>query len=304
MKKTFSHALVLSGLLLFGASGAIYAQDSAADPVVAIVNGEDIHESELMEAAAALPAEYQTDIESILPVLLDRLVDLKLVVDAGKADGLDQDEEVGKRVEQAETQIISQVYIERALADRMTDEALQARYDEMVAAMPSEQEVHARHILLESEEDAKAVIAELDNGADFVELAKERSTGPSAPQGGDLGYFSKGQMVAPFAEVAFVLEPGTYSEQPVETQFGWHVILVEDKRDQQPPSFEDLEPQIRNQVNAEGLEEVLGGLRDNAEIEILIADDAEAMESEEMESEEMEAEEMEKGDESSNESSD
>jgi len=275
MKTTLPRALALSGLLFFGATASVFAQDNAEDPVVATVNGEEIYKSELIAAAEALPAQYQADIDSILPVLLDRMVDLKLVVEAGRADGLDQDEDVRKRMEQAENQVISQVYIERALADRVTDEALRAQYEEMVATMPMEQEVHARHILLENEDDAKAVIAELDGGADFVELAKERSTGPSAPQGGDLGFFTKTQMVAPFAEAAFAMEPGSYSEEPVETQFGWHVILVEEKRDQEPPAFETLEPQIRNQVNSEGLEEVLSGLREAADIEILLAEDSE-----------------------------
>ena len=274
MTRTNSRALVLAGLLLFSGVGAALAQDNAADsaddPVVARVNGEDILESELMEAAAALPAQYQANIDAILPTLLDRIVDLRLVVAAGRSDGLDQDEEVLRRIEQAETQVISQVYIERELADR---------HDRRRASgplrrdggqeFPLEQEVHARHILLENEEDAKAVIAELDGGADFATLAQERSTGPSGPQGGDLGFFTKGQMVAPFAEAAFSMEPGSHSKEPVETQFGWHVILVEEKRDQQPPSFDELEQQIREQMNAEGLEEVLGELRDDAEIEIL-----------------------------------
>ena len=133
--------------------------------------------------------------------------------------------------------------------------------------MPAEEEVRARHILLETSEDAVAVIGELDAGGDFVALAKERSTGPSAPQGGDLGYFSAEQMVGPFAEAAFALEPGSHSAEPVETRFGFHVIMVEDRRTKPVPSFEEMEPQIREELSGQAVQDVLLGLREGAEIE-------------------------------------
>ncbi|NJO38685.1 MAG: hypothetical protein HC871_15110, partial [Rhizobiales bacterium] len=127
------------------------------------------------------------------------------------------------------------------------------------------EEVRARHILLASEDDAKAVIAELEGGADFSELAKEKSTGPSGPQGGDLGYFKKGQMVPEFGDAAFAMDVGSTSAAPVKTQFGFHVIKVEDKRKVEP-SFEETEPQIRQEVAraiVTALVEDLRGRRDH-----------------------------------------
>ena len=274
MNKTFSRSLPVLGLLLFFGSTAVFADEATDDPVVARVNGDVVYESELMAAAAVLPAQYQANIAAILPTLLDRIVDLRLVVSAGKSAGLLEEADVQMRLDAARDQVISQVYIERQLTERVTDEVLQERYQEMVGELAVEREVHARHILLETEEDAKAAISELDGGADFATLAQERSTGPSGPQGGDLGFFAKGQMVAPFAEAAFALEPGSYTKEPVQTQFGFHVILVEEARDQEQPSFAELEPQIREQLTGAGLEEVLSELREGAEIEILLSEEA------------------------------
>ena len=126
-------------------------------------------------------------------------------------------------------------YFRTKVVDGLTEEAVQERYNKEVAATPPEMEVKARHILVDSEEQARNVITELDGGKDFIELAKEKSTGPSGPQGGDLGYFTRGRMVPEFEEAAFALEPGSYTKEPIKTQFGWHIIKVEDKRDTPPP---------------------------------------------------------------------
>ena len=120
-----------------------------------------------------------------------------------------------------------------------------------------------------NEEAAREVIGLLDGGADFAELAKERSTGPSGPKGGDLGYFSAGQMVPEFSQAAAALEPGSYTKEPVKTQFGWHVIKLEDRRIAAPPPFEEIEQQLREQVARETLKVVLDGLREDADIEIV-----------------------------------
>src|SRR5690606_13747347 len=127
----------------------------------------------------------------------------------------------------------------------LSDEEMQKAYQQHLAESPAGEEVKARHILLDSEEDAKAVIEELNKGGDFQQLARDRSTGPSAPQGGDLGWFSKDQMVEPFSDAAFQMRPGDYSKAPVKTQFGWHVILVEDRREKPAPSFEEVEAELR-----------------------------------------------------------
>ena len=148
-------------------------------------------------------------------------------------------------------------------------EALQARYDELKQSDEFVyDEIHARHILLASEEDAQAVIEELAGGADFAELAKERSTGPSGPNGGDLGYFRESQMVPEFAEAAFAMEVGTSSETPVQTQFGWHVILLEDTRDGTPPPFDDVKDRLKMLLANQKLQLHIEEIKKSASIEI------------------------------------
>jgi peptidyl-prolyl cis-trans isomerase C len=157
--------------------------------------------------------------------------------------------------------------LRKKVEEGSTEEALKARYEELKKGDGfSFEEVHARHILLASEEDAKAVITELEGGADFEELAKEKSTGPSAPNGGDLGYFKKGAMVPEFGEAAFSMDVGSTSAEPVQTQFGFHVIKVEDKRTNEP-SFEETEPQIRQEVARDIVTALVEGLRQGATIE-------------------------------------
>ena len=137
----------------------------------------------------------------------------------------------------------------------------------MVKDFVSEREIQARHILLETEDAAKDVIAQLENGGIFNDLARELSTGPSAPTGGDLGYFTKERMIPAFSEAAFALDVGEYTKTPVETEFGWHVILVEDARDTQPPSFEENRPQLLQTEALKVYEQIIEGLRGKADIE-------------------------------------
>lgn len=263
-------ACVLTVALSVAPLGTSLAQsDEADDPVVARVDGVPVYRSELIESAAGLPAAYQANLESVLPLLLDRLVNLKLIAKAGREEGLADDEEVRQQVARAEDQAIGRVYLDRVLQEKVTDETMRARYDEMIATGP-EKEMHARHILLAEESEARAVIVELDDGADFATLARERSTGPSSAQGGDLGYFSAGQMVEEFEVAAFALTPGEYSAEPVQTQFGYHVILIEDVRDKPPPEFAEVESEIREELTEQALQGVLGDLRAESEIEILL----------------------------------
>lgn len=261
----------LGGLLALGGGGilapASMAQEGADDAVIARVDGEALYQSELLAALKDLPAQYQANTAQVVPILVQRLIDLRLIGKAARAEGLTEDDQVKAMVAAAERQIISEIYLERQLAERVPAEKVRARYDETVAAMPAADEVRARHILLETQEEAVTVIEELDAGGDFVALAKERSTGPSGPNGGDLGYFAAEQMVGPFAEAAFAMEPGSHSAEPVETRFGFHVIMVEDRRTKAVPTFEEMEPQIREEMSGQAVQEVLAGLRDGAEVE-------------------------------------
>lgn len=259
-------ALILA-LLPFSASAQ--QGESGSDPLVATVNGQQIFRSEVLETAKSLPPQYQTQLDQVFPALVDRLVDFSLLAVAADKEGLAEDEEVLRRLAELQVNVMREVYLERQISKRVTDQELRGRYDKFVADNPAQPEVHARHILLEEESVAKEVIVALDGGADFAELARERSTGPSGPQGGDLGYFTQDQMVPEFAQVAFNLEAGSYTKDPVQTQFGWHVIKVEDRRQGVAVPFEELEEQLREEASREVVNTVLGELRENATIEVV-----------------------------------
>ena len=247
----------------------VMAQDAAPaeDQVLATVNGEEILESEVRATQQGLPQQYrQLPFEMLKPMLVDREINQRLLMLAGHDAGLADDEEVKNQLAALERRLVAETYLERAIAEKVTDDAIKAHYDEFIKTNEPEPQVHASHILLENEDDAKAVIAELDDGADFVELAKEKSTGPSGPNGGDLGFFNKGDMVAPFAEAAFAMEPGTYSKEPVQTQFGWHEILVEEKKDGVQPTLEEIRQQMEAEVTQQAVQDLIEELRSDAEV--------------------------------------
>lgn len=240
------------------------AQDAAPaeDPVLATVNGEEILESEVRATQQGLPQQYrQLPFEMLKADLLTREINQRLLMDAGREAGLADDEEVKAQLAELERRLIAETYLDRALNDAITDDAVNAKYEEFLETNEPEPQVHARHILLESEEDAKAIIAELDDGADFAELAKEKSTGPSGPNGGDLGFFNRADMVAPFADAAFAMEAGTYSSEPVQTQFGWHVIKVEEVKEGTQPSLDEVRQQLVAEITRDAFNELVEGLR-------------------------------------------
>jgi peptidyl-prolyl cis-trans isomerase C len=212
------------------------------DPVVATVNGQPIRLSELEVAQQALPQQYRNmPLQAVFPALLDRIVDSKLVVQEGKKSKVTDDPAFKKRMAFVEDQVLQDFWIQREVARKVTPEKLQQRYEERLKSMPAEEEVHARHILVSTEDEAKALIAEIKKGAAFDKLAKEKSTDKaSGAEGGDLGWFKKSDMVKEFADAAFALNKGDLTETPVKTQFGYHVIKVEDRRKAPPPAFEEL----------------------------------------------------------------
>ena len=250
---------------------AVSAQQggTGADPVVARVDGEAIHQSEVMEMARELPPQYQAQLMQIYPMLVQRLIDFKLAGKAGRDAELAADAEVKARVAKAEERAIREVYIEREVTARMTDDGLQSKYKDFLASNPPKNEHRARHILVETEEAARELIVMLDGGADFTELAKARSTGPSGVQGGDLGFFTDDQMVPEFSQAAAKLEPGEHSKDPTQTQFGWHVIKLVDRRTAAPPSLEEVEQKLREEMAGEAVEAVFKQLREGVTVEIL-----------------------------------
>ncbi len=238
------------------------------NPVLATVNGQEIRWADIVESARDLPEEYRSQIETIFPALLQRLIDMRLIVWAGREAGLAEDAEVRRRVRRFEDRVISDVYVRREVADKVTTPVLRARYDAYLKELAARTQVRARHILLASEDAARQVIAELDGGADFAELARERSSGPSAEQGGDLDYFTRGGMTPALSDAAFAMEVGEHSRTPVKTEFGWHVIKVEDRREPQPASFFRMRDRLREEITRRLMDEMLRELREAADIEL------------------------------------
>ncbi len=193
---------------------------------------------------------------------------MQLLIWAAREDGLAEDAEVRRLVSEYEDRVLSDTLIRRRVADRVTEAMLRARYDAHVEGLAARAEVWARHILLDSEVRARDVIAALDAGADFAELARARSLGPTAEQGGDLDYFTRDNMIPGFAAAAFALEAGQYSPDPVQTEFGWHVIKIEDRRAEGAASFEEMREDLRDSTIRELLDELLRDLRGRAEIEL------------------------------------
>lgn len=246
------------------------AQDPAGlsdDRVVAVVNGSEIRMSDVLEGIQELPPQYrQMPPQVLFDGVLQQVINRHLMSEQGYEAGLQSSEEVVRRLAAVERRLVQEAWIMAELESRLTDERLREDYEEAVAALGEEDEVRARHILLESEEEAREAIARLDAGEDFVELAQELSTGPSAGEGGDLGYFTEDVMVEPFARAAFALEVGAHSADPVETQFGWHVILVEDRRRLEPPSFEEVRAELMQNVQQEIIREIIAELRESSQI--------------------------------------
>lgn len=248
-------------------SQAAAPAQAAGDPVVATVDGNAIHRSDVTDFQKLLPAQYQRmPIEMLYPALLDKLIEMKLVADAGRKDHLENDKEVKARVAQIEERVIEEVYLQRLIGKQVTDAALHKRYDDYVKTTPAREEVSARHILVQTEAEAKDIRAQLDKGADFATLARDKSLDPSAKaQGGSLGFFTRDEMVPEFSEAAFKLKDGEIS-QPVKTQYGWHIIKVEAHR-KSVPSFQDMHDKLEFEMSNEIRNDVVAKLRKTAKVE-------------------------------------
>ena len=263
-------AFLLATSAVSAQTGPTLATD---DPVVARVNGAELHRSDVIAAQRSLPAQMQQmPLEQIYTPLLDQLVTGVLITDAGRKDKLADDPEVKKRLARAEDRAIQEVYVSRVVEKGATDEVLHKQYDQYLKDHPAKEEVNARHILVAKEEDAKEIITELNKGADFATLAKQRSTDPAKDSGGDLGWFSRGDMVPEFADAAFKLQKGEYTKEPVKTQFGWHVIKVEDRRTAPPPTFDESKEELTNEVARGIITDKIKELRSSAKIETFAMD--------------------------------
>lgn len=277
-------AIALAGVAAAGAqetapapAEAPAAAEPAGDPaanVVARVNGQEITEADLQLAAqdfrdtlAQLPPEER------LLALVNGLIDIRLMARAAEAANVTDDPEAKRRVDFMNDRALRAEYLKIAVFDAISDEAVQQLYDAEVAAFVAEEEMRASHILVATEEEAKAIIVELDGGADFAAIAKEKSLDlGSGANGGDLDYFTAERMVAPFSAAAFALEVGAYTKTPVQSDYGWHIILATDKRMSSPPTLEQRESALREQVAKNLFIAEVEKLRAAADIEIVTAE--------------------------------
>jgi peptidyl-prolyl cis-trans isomerase C len=209
-----------------------------------------------------MPPEQKRD------YLITYISDVILLSQAAQQQKLGDRDDVKRRIDLERNKVLMESLLQNVGQAALTDQAMHKVYDEAVKQMGNEQEVHARHILVPTEDEAKAIEVELKKGADFATLAKQKSKDPGAAEGGDLGYFTKDQMVPEFAEVAFKLGNGQISD-PVKTQFGWHIIKVEDKRTKPTPTFDDVKNQLENYVAHRAQAELVEKLRSAANIERL-----------------------------------
>ena len=256
-----------AAVLVFSPAQNLKAAEAKADPVVAVVNGFEIHMSAVEQARLQLPPQAQQyPMATVYKFLLDSLINTRLVAAAARKEGLDKQDKIVKQVRRIEEQILHQAYLADKVSSTVTDEAVKNSYQTYLKNNPVGEEVHARHILVQTREQALEVIGRLTKGEDFAALAKSVSTGPSGKRGGDLGYFTANRMVPPFSKAAFSTRPGEFTTKPVKTQFGWHIIKVEDKRSQKPKSFEDVQDQLRKRISKELSEAVVAELRKAADV--------------------------------------
>jgi peptidyl-prolyl cis-trans isomerase C len=280
MQKTeLKHQNPLRSILLGGAivAGMMWAPSVMAqevlspEAVIAVVGGEDITQADLSYALEDMGEEItQIPTNERRSFLVQMLVDMKVMAQAARKAGMADTSTFARRKAYLEDRALRRAYLQDVMAAELSQEELKAAYDDAFKDFDTREMLRARHVLLATEDDAKRVVVELEKGRDFAEVAKEKSTGPSGPQGGDLGYFGEGDMVPEFYNAANALEIGAYSA-PVQSQFGWHVIKLEDRRPSTPPAFEQVLPQIRQRVMVKKFEKLVEGLKANTDINIVDA---------------------------------
>lgn len=259
----FGLALALSA---FMASG-VKAQE---DKVVATVNGKTITEAELTLAEAELDQQFsRLPQEQRRAAALSAVIEIRLLAAEAEAKGLDKDPAFQQRMAFLQQRALHSAVIDQEVSAKITDEEIRKRYDTEMAATPPVNEVKARHILVKTKEEAVEIIKQLDGGGDFEKLANEHTSDPSGKTtGGDLGYFGPGQMVPEFEKAALALDVGAYTKEPVQSQFGFHVIKVEDKRTQQPPAFEQVKDQVKSMLLRDKYFALVKSLRTAAKVEV------------------------------------
>ena len=270
---TFRFIYLLAGAIIFMGTAHVVQADEDRIPV-GTVNGETIWLDDVMRQAERLPAKFrQTPMENYFDQLVTDMVDSRIAADAARAAKYDTQKEIAAAMKTAADRVLAESWIGKKISSDVNDAAIEKAYKTFVADTASREQVTAAHILVATEDEAKAIIVSLKEGADFAELAKSKSTGPSGPNGGSLGKFGRGQMVPAFENAAFTLEDGKITTQPVQTQFGWHVIKVESKEIAPAPSIEDMREQLVQTLSTQALGRVLEELRAKQEIRLRSFDD-------------------------------
>lgn len=256
---------IAAALTAFALAGPAAAQDAPAlDTVVATVNGDEITLGHMVAARSSLPQQYQQLPDDVLfNALLDQLVQQTLL--SQTQDALSGMAEMA--LENERRMLGAAQAIEGIVGESVTEEALQAAYEARYADAEPGTEYNASHILVETQELAQQLIEELEGGADFAALAEEHSTGPSGPSGGSLGWFGEGAMVEPFQNAVQEMEPGSVRSEPVQTQFGWHVIRLNETRPAEAPALDEVRGELAEQIRQAAVGDRLQALSDAAEID-------------------------------------
>lgn len=271
---------IVSSILAFLLFSIMFLKATQAQniPIVANVNNEDISLETMIHAMNELPPEIQSQpFMSYYEDLLERVIDIKLFAQEGKKMKLDEEPSVRAAIDFVIEKVLMQAFLSKYVQENIKEENLKASYNNFIADETSREEIKASHILMDTESEAIDVINMLNNGDDFAELAKNKSTGPSGPSGGDLGWFKRGQMVPPFEKAAFSLNKNEITQRPVQTQFGWHVIKIFDKRIPEAPSYESMKSKLIQDLERKIVSKKIQDLRNDALIEKLSSSELEPL---------------------------
>ncbi|WP_273756042.1 peptidylprolyl isomerase [Bartonella sp. MM73XJBT] len=278
--------LFLASAVLTSTSVGVIAQESLNSPsddlktlekasekavpsshVMAVIDGKDITAGQLDDLALEInPSLVRFPDEQRRIMVLKAYLDMQALAKAARDKGIDKSEAYDKRMAVMRDNVLQQLYFKQTIVDQISDTDLETLYKKEIAALPKEDEVKARHILVKTKKEAEAIVKHLNKGENFEEIAKKTSTDGSAAVGGDLGYFSHGQMVKPFEDAAFGLKVGEYTKNPVESPFGWHVIKVEDRRLKQSPAFDDVKEMLRTQLIRDRYQKLIVDLRSKIDV--------------------------------------
>ncbi len=257
-----------AGIAVAGALLIVSPAFAGGNKVIATVNGIEVYQRDYDLAEKLMARETERmSADQRKQVILSVLTDTLIMSQLAETAGIPGSDEYKERLKFTIRRVKRDIYVQKTITEKVTDAQIEARYKDLLAKNPPAKQVRARHILVKTKEEAEAVIKELDGGGDFVKLAKEKSTGPSGPRGGDLGFFGKGQMVPAFDKAVFAMKKGEHTKEPVKTNFGWHVIKLEGERQDAPPPLAQVSDQLRTILAQEQLEAFVKEERAKAKIE-------------------------------------